>query len=236
MILMSFTKQPVMSGSECIKQLHDWSHFLSHVSPILTLDKFVSSRNGSIISQNGQTIGFGNPSSPPNHSPSPLVSVDNLHISDTETPDDRNAPLFLNKELIMIGISSCASKEELAKAFLNGMHFFCPKPVETVMLASILNIRKNAPSLEGALTEISKQASRTTNASMINTSTKIPFISTEISNATTGNSTGKFSPQASPSDLNMKHTEDYGEVAVTKSNGRFKFFNSLSGIFNTKDT
>jgi hypothetical protein len=89
---MKFSIQPVMSGSECIKQLHDWSHSLS---PILALDSLVSTRHGSA---NSLTNGFGN-----YHAP--LESVDNLNGSESgEIHDDRSAPLFLNKELIMIGM------------------------------------------------------------------------------------------------------------------------------------
>jgi hypothetical protein len=134
---------------------------------------------------------------------------------------------------IYTGISSSASKEELAKAFLHGMHFFCPKPVETVMLASILNMRKKASSLEAALHDISKQASRSSNAGMINNSPnpKDSFNSAE----STKSIRGKSSQNTSPSDLNLMHSGDYGEVAVTKGTGRWKFFNSLSGIFSPKD-
>eukprot|EP00596_Hydrurales_sp_CCMP1899_P000328 CAMPEP_0119047644 /NCGR_PEP_ID=MMETSP1177-20130426/54324_1 /TAXON_ID=2985 /ORGANISM="Ochromonas sp, Strain CCMP1899" /LENGTH=933 /DNA_ID=CAMNT_0007022477 /DNA_START=162 /DNA_END=2960 /DNA_ORIENTATION=- len=200
---------PVMSGTECIKQLNDWSHTLS---PIITLDRFVSSRHDSINSlPNNLTNSLGN------YHP-PLESVNNLNVSELgEIHDDRSAPLFLNKELIMIGISSSASKEELAKAFLHGMHFFCPKPVETVMLASILNIRRKASSLEGALHDISKQASRSSNAGMINNSptTKVSFNSAE----STTSLKKKSSQHASPSDLNLMQSGDYGEVAVTKGTG-----------------
>jgi CheY-like chemotaxis protein len=69
-----------------------------------------------------------------------------------------NSDLWVNKEMMLVGLSASAGDDELEVAFENGMHFFCPKPVETTMLASILMMRRKASSLQAALSDIGKQA------------------------------------------------------------------------------
>jgi CheY-like chemotaxis protein len=77
-----------------------------------------------------------------------------------QTGDSRtiNSDLWVNKEMMLVGLSASAADDELEVAFENGMHFFCPKPVETTMLASILMMRRKASSLQSALSDIGKQA------------------------------------------------------------------------------
>ena len=69
-----------------------------------------------------------------------------------------NFDLWVNKSVMIIGISASAGDDELARAFVHGMHFFCPKPVETAMLASILKMLRMASSLQTALDEIGENA------------------------------------------------------------------------------
>ena len=82
----------------------------------------------------------------------------NSRIRGNKDCDQLDLDWWINKEMMIIGLSASARDDELMKAFEHGMHFFCPKPVETSMLASILQMRRCASTLQLALANIGKKA------------------------------------------------------------------------------
>jgi DNA-binding NarL/FixJ family response regulator len=44
-----------------------------------------------------------------------------------------------NPKLLIVGLSATATEFEQAEAFLNGAHFYCPKPTSTDVLLTILS-------------------------------------------------------------------------------------------------
>jgi CheY-like chemotaxis protein len=67
-------------------------------------------------------------------------------LQDPHNPDRR-----ANEDLLIIGLSANASGEDRKEAFKCGMHFFCPKPAETSLLAAILKLRRKAVDLKEAV-------------------------------------------------------------------------------------
>jgi hypothetical protein len=57
----------------------------------------------------------------------------------------------MNREMLILGMSVSASDGERREAFRNGMHFFCPKPTETSLLETVLNIRRQSADVEETL-------------------------------------------------------------------------------------
>ena len=59
-----------------------------------------------------------------------------------ETSFDNKVNKKINQEMLIVGMSANASNAHVDLAFQHGMHFYCPKPVETTMLTAILSLRK----------------------------------------------------------------------------------------------
>ena len=64
----------------------------------------------------------------------------------------------INSEMLMVGMSHNATDDDLKTAFVHGMHFFLPKPVETELMMALLNVRKNSRSLHQAVGNISSMS------------------------------------------------------------------------------
>jgi hypothetical protein len=67
-------------------------------------------------------------------------------LQDPHNPDRR-----ANSDMLIIGLSANASGEDRKEAFKYGMHFFCPKPAETSLLATIMRIKRLSTDLKEAL-------------------------------------------------------------------------------------
>ena len=67
-------------------------------------------------------------------------------------------PKDINREMLIVGMSHCASDVELATAFTHGMHFFLPKPIETELMMALLSVRKNCRTLHQAIENISSMS------------------------------------------------------------------------------
>jgi CheY-like chemotaxis protein len=67
-------------------------------------------------------------------------------LQDPHNPDRR-----ANSDMLIIGLSANASGEDRKEAFKYGMHFFCPKPAETSLLAAILKLRRKAVDIKEAV-------------------------------------------------------------------------------------
>lgn len=160
--------------------------------------------------------------------------------SSTTPPDDPNAPLdldwYINKEMMIVGLSANARDDELVKAFENGMHFFCPKPVETSMLASILKMKRDAPNLKSALKEIGKQAVRlesqkisiissSGSSSNIHRNSKITLKGKDSS----GNSQ-RFPEEALEEESKQTCTGASHDVIVRKGKTGWRLFNKISRL------
>ena len=135
---------------------------------------------------------------------------------------------WMNKEMMIIGLSASARDDELMRAFEHGMHFFCPKPVETSMLASILQMRRCAPTLAIALANIGKQA-----------------VKVESSKILSGNNVNRLTISRELKEKNENdYLKDYGvdeeagqtctgstlDVATTKGHTGWKLFNKISKL------
>ena len=139
--------------------------------------------------------------------------------------DDRG--WWLNKELLLVGLSASASDKELVKAFENGMHFFCPKPVETSMLANVLKIRRKAPTLEAALLEIGKQAVRVESTKIVSgTSMKGSRMKLRIKS----DGSGRFPETAEEDEMNQMCTGAFNDVQVSKNHPGWKIFQTVSRL------
>jgi hypothetical protein len=64
--------------------------------------------------------------------------------------EPNNSGRQMNRNMLILGMSANASDEERREAFRNGMHFFCPQPMETSLIATILNIKRKATDIQRA--------------------------------------------------------------------------------------
>ena len=60
----------------------------------------------------------------------------------------------LNKEMLIIGMSAGTLNDDMAGAFMKGMHYFLHKPVKRDQLITILKIKKNSVDLDSARDEL----------------------------------------------------------------------------------
>lgn len=144
-----------------------------------------------------------------------------IQVGDNSTT---NYDMWVNKELMIIGLSASACDDELRRAFDNGMHFFCPKPVETTMLSSILKMRREASSLESALSIIGEQAVSVTS----------PRILTGGSLSQSKMKVGECVKSTAPTwDLDEDREECTGEVAevvVCRGSTGWRLFKQISRL------
>lgn len=66
----------------------------------------------------------------------------------TATPTGMQS--YLNNEMLIIGMSAGALQDDMAGAFLKGMHYFLPKPVTQEQLIAVIKVKKNSSSLDSA--------------------------------------------------------------------------------------
>lgn len=57
----------------------------------------------------------------------------------------------INKDMLVIGMSSTADKTEQMKGFANGMHFFFRKPMNMQLLKNMISYRRSYPKLDQCL-------------------------------------------------------------------------------------
>ena len=149
-------------------------------------------------------------------------------------PSCSNLSWWMNKEMMMVGLSSNAREDELVKAFENGMHFFCPKPVETSMLASILKMTRDAPTLKIALKEIGQQAVRleSPNSGIISaSSTNINRDSRmQLRVKDKSNGSQRFAEISSEDGIQETCTGASQEVIVRKGKTGWKLFKKISKL------
>ena len=144
-----------------------------------------------------------------------------------------NLNWWINKEMMIVGLSSNAREDELVKAFENGMHFFCPKPVETSMLASILKMTRDAPSLKIALKEIGQQAVRleSPNSGIISASSTInrdSRMQVRVKDKSNGNQ--RFAEVSSEDGVQETCTGQSQDVIVRKGKTGWKLFKKISKL------
>jgi CheY-like chemotaxis protein len=65
----------------------------------------------------------------------------------------------LNKEMLIVGMSAGALSDDMAGAFMKGMHHFLPKPVTQDQMVAVLKIKKNSSSIESARDKLDELAS-----------------------------------------------------------------------------
>lgn len=134
-----------------------------------------------------------------------------------------NSDLWVNKEMMLVGLSAGAADDELEIAFENGMHFFCPKPVETTMLASILMMRRKASSLQIALSDIGKQAV-SMNSSRIIASNPLSQNKAQIK------SQGSNPPCWNTEEEKQTCTGESADVVVCRGNTGWRLFKQISRL------
>jgi hypothetical protein len=79
-----------------------------------------------------------------------LETLENFSHWKSECAED--AKTLLNKDMLIIGMSSTASEDEQRRGFENGMHFFSPKPVELDSLKRAIEIKlSNRNNIEGCI-------------------------------------------------------------------------------------
>jgi hypothetical protein len=127
--------------------------------------------------------------------------------------DTTNYDLWVNKNTMIVGISASAGDDELAKAFVHGMHFFCPKPVETAMLASILKMLRQATNLQSALDEIGENA-----------------ISMENKRILTARRLSLSKAQIAPEGFKNECTGESSEIVVSRGRPGWQIFKKISRL------
>jgi CheY-like chemotaxis protein len=79
-----------------------------------------------------------------------LETLENFTQWKSECAEDPKT--LLNKDMLIIGMSSTASEDEQRRGFENGMHFFSPKPVELDSLKRAIEIKLcNRNNIEGCI-------------------------------------------------------------------------------------
>lgn len=134
-----------------------------------------------------------------------------------------NSDLWVNKEMMLVGLSASAGDDELEVAFENGMHFFCPKPVETTMLASILMMRRKATSLQTALSDIGKQA-----VSM--NSTRIIAVNPSSQNKAQIKARTSTQPRWNTDEDKQTCTGESADVVICRGNTGWRLFKQISRL------
>ena len=125
--------------------------------------------------------------------------------------DTTKRDLWVNKNVMIIGISASAGDDELARAFVHGMHFFCPKPVETAMLASILKMLRKASNLQAALDEIGENA-----------------MSMENKRILTAHRLSQLKAQSSSEGSKNECTGESAEIVVSRGRPGWQIFKKIS--------
>ena len=144
-----------------------------------------------------------------------------IQVGDTTTT---NYDMWVNKELMIIGLSASACDDELRRAFDNGMHFFCPKPVETTMLSSILKMRREAICLDSALAVIGKQAVSVTSTRILTGETM------SQSKMKIGDGLKSTAPTCNLEEDREECTGEVAEVVVCRGSTGWRLFKQISRL------